>query len=141
MLIKFKRLNEDAIIPKYAHNDDAAMDLFSTENYTLHPGERYVFHLGFALEFSPNHVALIWDKGSLPFKAGIHALAGVADANYRGEYIVILINLGKLPYTIEKGDKIAQLLIQSITHAKIKVVDKLSETKRGEGRFGSTGRK
>lgn len=141
MIIKFKRLKDDAIIPKYAHKDDAAMDLFSTEQYTLHPGERRGFPLGFALEFTCDHVALIWDKGSLPFKAGIHALAGVADAGYRGEYIVVLINLGKLPYTVEKGDKIAQLLIQPIIHAQIKEVEKLSETDRGEGRFGSTGRK
>jgi dUTP pyrophosphatase len=141
MIIKFLKLNKEAIIPKYAHPGDAGMDLYSLENKTLKPDERYCFKLGFATEFSKDYCALVWDKGSLPFKAGVHTLAGVVDSTYRGEYIVILINLGEKNYKIEKGDKIAQLLIQPIINAKIKEVKKLSETSRGEGRFGSTGRK
>jgi len=141
MTIKFKRLSKQAIIPQYAHSGDAGLDLFSCENYILKPGERHTFHLGFALEIPQNYVGLIWDKGSLPFRAGVHTLAGVADSGYRGEYVIILINLGNKPYAIERGDKIAQLLIQPIINVKVKEVKTLSKTARGEGRMGSTGRK
>lgn len=141
MIIKFKRLSKDAIIPSYAHPGDAGLDLYSCENYTLKPSERHVFYMGFALEFPKNYVALVWDKGSMALKNGVHAIAGVCDSSYRGEFILILINLGQKSYKIEKGDKIAQLLIQPIVNAKIKEVKTLSETSRGEGRLGSTGRK
>lgn len=141
MIIKFKRLSKDAIMPSYAHPGDAGLDLYSIENYTLKPGERYAFNMGFALEIPKGYVALVWDKGSLPFKAGVHTLAGVGDSGYRGEYLIILINLGKKSYQIEKGDKIAQLLIQPIVNAKIREVKALSKTSRGEGKLGSTGRK
>lgn len=141
MQIKIKKLVEDVKIPSYAHPSDAGMDLYSNEDYTLQPNERHVFNLGFALEIPDGYVSLVWDKGSLPFNAGIHALAGVCDAGFRGEYIVILINLGNAPYKIEKGDKIAQLLIQKVEQAEIKEVNKLSESSRGSGKLGSTGKK
>jgi len=141
MVFKILKLNKDAIIPKYAHPGDAGMDLYSLEDKILKPGERYGFKMGFATEFPKDYCALVWDKGSLPFKAGVHTLAGVVDSTYRGEYIIILINLGEKAYKIEKGDKIAQLLIQPIINAKIKEVNKLTDSDRGAGRFGSTGRK
>lgn len=141
MQIKFKRLNKEAIIPNYAHPGDAGLDLYSLENKILKPRERREFNLGFALEFSKGYTALVWDKGSLPFKHGLHVIGGVFDAGYRGEYIIMLINLSNRPCKIEKGDKIAQLLIQKVEIAKIKEVGNLSETPRGGGRLGSTGRK
>lgn len=141
MTIKFLKLNKNAKIPVYAHPNDAGLDLFSTENYTLLPGERHGFHLGFALEFNEDYTALVWDKGSLPFKVGLHIIGGVFDAGYRGEYVIIIINLGDQPYKIEKGDKIAQLLIQPVISAKIEIAKKLSDSSRGAGRFGSTGKK
>lgn len=141
MIIKFLRLNKSAKVPIYAHPGDAGMDLYSLEDKTLKPNERHAFNLGFALEIPKGNVALVWDKGSLPYKAGIHALAGVCDSGYRGEYIVILINLGSNKYKIEKGDKIAQLLIQPVEQAEIKEVNKLSDSSRGIGKLGSTGKK
>lgn len=141
MFIKFKRLNKDAIMPKYAHPGDAGMDLYSCEKVTLKPGQRHTFWLGFALELPKGYSGLVWDKGSLPFKAGLHTMGGVLDSSYRGEMIAIVINLGPKPYIFEKGDKVAQLLIQKVESFKIKEAKILSKTSRGEGRLGSTGKK
>lgn len=141
MKLKIKKLNPDAFFPNYAHAGDVGLDLYSLENYELKPGERKIFPLGFALEFENGFAAIVKDKGSLPKKAGIHTMGGVFDAGYRGEYNVNLINLGQENYKIEKGDKIAQLIIYPIIIAELEEVSELSDSSRGEGRFGSTGRK
>lgn len=140
MQIKIKKINPDAILPTYAHPGDVGMDLYSIENYVLQPGERKIFDLGFATEFEPGFAVIVKDKGSLPKNGGLHTLGGVYDAGYRGEYNVQLINLGQKPYEIKKGDKLAQLIIYPIVIAELEEVNKLSESERGEGRFGSTGR-
>jgi dUTP pyrophosphatase len=139
VIIKFKKLNRNAIIPTYAHPDDAGLDLYSIENYDLNPGEQHVFCLGFAAEFEEDYTALVWDKGGMAFKNSVHVIGGVFDAGYRGEYRITMINLSNKICKIQKGDKIAQLLIQPILHAKIIQVNKLSKTQRGEGAYGSTG--
>jgi dUTP pyrophosphatase len=141
MLLKFLRLNREAIIPKYAHPGDAGMDLYSLETHVLKPLERHEFALGFAIELPKGFVALIWDKSGLAFKQGLHVLGGVVDATFRGECKVSLVNLNKKSYKIQKGDKIAQLLIQPIAQATIKEVNILTNSKRGVGGFGSTGRR
>lgn len=140
MKIKIKRLNPDAVLPTYAHPGDVGMDLYSLEEYTLMPGERKVFDLGFATEFDTGYAAIVKDKSSLPKNGGIHTMGGVFDAGYRGEYNVQLINLGDKPYKIEKGNKIAQLIIYPIIIAELEETNALSDTSRGNGRFGSTGR-
>lgn len=141
MEIKLQRLSSKAIIPKYAHQGDAGLDLFSQEDHMLEPFERHEFGLGFALELPAGAVSLIWDKSGLAAKHGIHLLGGVIDSGYRGEYKVIMINLGSKPYKVEKGDKIGQLLIQPVMHVTIKQTKKLSNSSRGKGGFGSTGKK
>ncbi len=140
MKIKIKKLNAEARLPEYGHPGDAGMDLFSLENYTLKPGERKLFPLGFALEFPFGYAAIVKDKGSLPKNGGLHVLGGVFDAGYRGEYNVQLVNLGAEPYTIEKGNKLAQLVIFPVAIAEFEETKELSESSRGEGRFGSTGK-
>lgn len=140
MTIKFRRLSKDVIIPSYAHHGDAGMDLYSTEEKILKPGQRYCFCLGFAMEFPEDYVALVKDRSGMALK-GIHSLAGVIDSSYRGEYKIVLINLGDGEYKIEKGDKIAQLLILPIITANIKVEKSLSKTARGRGGFGASGKK
>ncbi len=140
MKLQFKKLKPEAFDLSYAHPGDAGLDLRALENYTLQPGERKIFDLGFALEFPETHVALVKDKGSLPKNGGIHTMGGVFDAGYRGEYNVNLINLGSEPYEIKRGDKIAQLVIMPFDRAEIESVDELSDSDRGDGRFGSTGR-
>ena len=138
--IKIKKLKDEAKIPQYAHKGDVGMDLFSMEDYNLKPGERKIFDLGFAVEFPEGFAAIVKDKSSLPKNGGIHTMGGVFDAGYRGEYNVQLINLGSEVYKIEKGNKIAQLILYPVEIATIEESDVLSETSRGEGRFGSTGK-
>jgi dUTP pyrophosphatase len=140
MNLKIKKLNPEAKLPSYAHPGDVGLDLFSLERYELQPGERRIFFLGFALEFPNGFAVLVKDKGSLPKNGGIHTMGGVYDAGYRGEYNVNLINLGQEPYLIEKGDKIAQLVIMPVEIATLEEVEEMSESSRGDGRFGSTGR-
>ena len=140
MKLKIKRLKESAILPTYAHPGDVGMDLYSLEDYDLKPMERKIFFVGFAMEFENGYAAIVKDKSSLPNKAGIHTMGGVYDAGYRGEYNVQLINLGEETYHISKGDKIAQLVIYPIIIAELEETKELSESSRGEGRFGSTGK-
>ncbi len=140
MKIKIKKLSPDVRLPAYAHPEDAGMDLFSMETYTIKPGERKIFSLGFALEFSAGYAAIVKDKSSLHKNGGLHVMGGVFDAGYRGEYNVGLINLGSAPYTIEVGHKIAQLVIFPIALAEWEEAETLSDSSRGAGRFGSTGK-
>ncbi len=140
MKVKIKKLKPDAIIPSYAHPGDVGLDLYSLEDYELKPGENKIFFLGFALEFPNGFAAIVKDKSSLPKNGSIHTMGGVYDAGYRGEYNVNLINLGKKSYFIEKGNKIAQLIIIPIELAELKETVDLSESERGQGNFGSTGK-
>ncbi len=137
--IKIKKLREDAVLPSYAHEGDAGMDLFSCEDYILKAGERRLFKTGLSIELPRGYVSLIWDKSGLAFKHGITVLGGVIEYTYRGEYRVILLNTSEKDFNIKKGDKIAQLLIQPICNAEIEETGVLSETERGEGGFGSSG--
>jgi dUTP pyrophosphatase len=140
MIIKVKKLREDAKLPTHGHPGDAGMDLYAMETVTIKPGEHYRFWHGFALEFKSGFAAIVKDKGSIS-KAGLHTLGGVFDAGYRGEYNTHLVNLSNKPYNVETGDKISQLVIIPVVIAKLKEVKKLSESARGEGKFGSTGKK
>ncbi len=139
MKIKFKKLNSEAVMPKYAHPGDVGLDLYSLEDYDLKVGERKIFDLGFALEFEEGYAAIVKDKGGPPNKFGLHTMGGVFDAGYRGEYNVNLINLGKENHRVEKGDKIAQLIIYPVIIAELEEVSELADSIRGAGRFGSTG--
>ncbi len=137
--MKIKKLRPDVKLPTYALEGDAGMDIFSDEDVIIKSGEKHIFKTGFALEIPEGYVSLIWDKGSLSVKC-LKVLGGVFDHNYRGEYMIGLINLGKEDYHFEKGHKIAQMLIQPIISAELEEVEGLSETVRGEGRHGSTGK-
>lgn len=140
MEVKVKKLNPSAKLPSYAHPGDVGLDLFALEEYTLKPGERKIFWFGFALEFPNGFAAIIKDKSSLPKNSGIHTMGGVYDAGYRGEYNANLINLGSESYEIKIGDKIAQLLIIPVEHATLIETSELTESERGIGGFGSTGK-
>lgn len=140
MVIKFKKIHLDAKVPAYALEKDAGMDLFSAENKVIKNGEVAELHTGIEIELPKDTVGLIWDKGSTAHR-GLKTMGGVFDENYRGEIIIIATNVKKADYIIETGDKIAQLLIQKIEHPQIKIVEKLSESNRGKGRLGSTGKR
>jgi dUTP pyrophosphatase len=110
------------------------------EAYTLHPWERKIFMLGFALEFDQGYAAIVKDKSSLPKDGGLHTMGGVFDAGFRGEYNVLLVNLGLAPYIIERGQKIAQLVVFPVARATLVETDQLANSARGNGQFGSTGK-
>ncbi len=138
--VKIKKLRPDVKLPAYALEGDVGMDIFSDEDVIIKPGQKHVFATGFAMEIPEGYVSLIWDKSGLSAKHGLKVIGGVLDHNYRGEYMICLINLGKEDYHFEKGHKIAQLLIQPVVSAELEEVEELSESVRGEGRHGSTGR-
>lgn len=140
MQIKIKKLKENTKLPKYHHPGDVGMDLYAMETVTIPPMGQYRLWHGFALEFPEGYAAIVKDKGSIS-KAGLHTMGGVFDAGYRGEYNTHLVNFSTESYTIEEGDKVSQLIIYPVIIAELEEVDQLSESARGEGMFGSTGRK
>jgi len=140
MIIKIKRLRDQAKLPSYAHPSDAGLDLYAPESFTLQPSERRAVPLGIAIELPDGYAAFIKDKSGLARHSGIHNLAGVCDAGYRGEYTVVLINLGQIPVAIAAGEKISQLVIFPKPPIEVVEVDELSPSARGQSGFGSTGK-
>jgi len=140
MIVKIKKLNPEAIIPSYAHDGDAGMDIYSCEDVLIKAGERAVISSGVAFEFPKGYVALVWDKSGLAAKNGIKTMAGVGDCIYRGEYKIVLLNTGREDYQVRKGEKICQILIQPIERAEFEEVHELGKSERGENRFGSSGK-
>jgi dUTP pyrophosphatase len=138
--LNIKKLHPDAIVPKYALPSDAAFDLFAINSITISPGHQVVVPTGISMAIPEGYVGLIWDKSSIAIKNGIKTMGGVIDAGYRGEVLVGVINLSDKEYTFEKGHKVTQMIIQERLHADIVEVDNLSETERGAGGFGSTGK-
>jgi dUTP pyrophosphatase len=142
MTIKIKRIHPEAKLPVYAHgpDEDAGMDLRSVEEATIHHGETLAVATGLSIELPPGYEAQIRPRSGLAFKHSITIpnSPGTIDPAYRGEIKVILHNLGKAPFVIQPGDRIAQMVIakyEPITWAE----DELSVTARGEGGFGSSG--
>lgn len=138
--VKIKKLRPEIKLPVYALNGDAGMDVFSDENVVIEVGKNHIFKTGFAMELPDGYVSLIWDKSGLSNKYGLKVLGGVLDSNYRGEYMVCLINLGKENYKFKRGDKIAQILVQPVVNVKLEEIEELSESVRGDGSHGSTGK-
>jgi dUTP pyrophosphatase len=139
MELKVKKIHKDAKLPSYGHVGDAGLDLFSVMECVLKGGEVRAISTGLQVAIPDGYVGLIWDKSGISLK-NVHRLAGVVDSGYRGEIKVVMSNLSTEAFSIEKGMKIAQMLIQPVV--KVKVVDsgELDETSRGENGFGSTGK-
>lgn len=140
MKINFKRLHPDAIVPSYAHTEDAGFDLCANETVTLQPGDRASIPTGIAIAIPTGYVGLAWDKGGISHKGGIKSLGGVLDTGYTGEIFMGVINLSDKPYTFEKGHKVGQMILQEKIHAEFVEVDDIGQGERGEKRFGSTGK-
>jgi len=137
MILKVKRLENDAKLPERKREGDAGLDLYCIEDFEIEPNEIKIVRTGIAIEIPKGHFGLIKDRSGLAAK-GLHVLAGVVDENYRGEVKVVLINLGKEKLKFEKHSRIAQLLI--IPYSKVDVKEEeLSETERGKDGFGSSG--
>jgi dUTP pyrophosphatase len=141
IILKVKKLSNDAIMPQYAHAGDAGMDLFSNHRVEIRPNEHVLVKTGISIELPPNTEAQVRPRSGLALKHGISVLntPGTIDEGYRGEVGVILINHGKEIFVVEKGAKIAQMVLKPVIRAEIKEVSDLSDTPRGSGGFGSTG--
>ena len=139
--VKVKRINEAAIIPQYAHKGDAGLDLFSVEEKNITPGETALVHTGIQIELPEGTEAQIRPRSGLALKYSITVLntPGTIDEGYRGEIGVILINHGKFDFKVEKGMKIAQMVIKPVLRVSIVEADELGTTERADGGFGSTG--
>ncbi len=139
--LKVKRINEKAVLPCYAHPGDAGLDLFSVERKTLQAGESALIGTGIIIQLPPDTEAQVRPRSGLALNHQVTVLnsPGTIDYGYRGEVKVILINHGRAPFEVEEGMKIAQLVIQPVLTVEVNAVDELSETRRGEGGFGSTG--
>lgn len=140
MQIKIKKLHPEAKLPTYAHLGDAGMDIYAFEEVTVEAGKRALLKTGIAMAIPVGYVGLLWDKSGLSNKHGLTIVGGVIDAGYRGEILVGLLNTSDQDYVFKAGDKITQLLVQSIVHATIVESGNLDETTRGDGAFGSTGK-
>ncbi|MFH1667789.1 MAG: dUTP diphosphatase [Candidatus Komeilibacteria bacterium] len=139
--VKIKKLRPDVKLPAYALPGDAGMDIFSNEaDVIIEPNQRHIFATGWALEYPEGYATLIWDKSGLSGKHGLKVMGGVFEYTYRGEYMICLLNTSDQPYQIKKGEKIAQMIIQPINTAELEEVTELSESVRGEGRHGHTGK-
>lgn len=137
MLVKVKSLDLNARLPQRSY-ESAGYDVFSCRSQTIPPGSRAEIKLGIACELPNGYAALVWDKGSTAIR-GLVKLAGVIDCDYRGEWTVLLHNLGCEPVVIRQGDKVAQILVQRAEVLELMWSDELGNTDRGEKGFGSTG--
>ncbi|MGC9948322.1 MAG: dUTP diphosphatase [Bryobacteraceae bacterium] len=143
MKIRIRRLRDDAVLPAYAHGpeEDAGLDLRAVEGAVLEPGKPHLVATGLSIEVPPGYEAQIRPRSGLAAKHAITLPNSPAtiDPGYRGEIRVILLNLGREPYEIHPGDRIAQMVI-----ARYEAIEweegELNESRRGEGGFGSSGR-
>lgn len=145
-VLKIKKLRESARVPFRATEGSAGMDLYACidEPVTIAPHEIRVIPTGIAIApESPAYVAYIFARSGLAVKHGIAPAncVGVIDSDYRGEVCVGLVNQTETPFTVEPGERIAQMVISPVILPEIEVVGELSDTERGSGGFGSTGTK
>ncbi len=127
-------------LPEYGSAAAAGADLRASEAVVIAPGARAAVPTGLRLEIPAGHVGLIWPRSGLAVKHGIDTLAGVVDSDYRGEVRVVLINHGREAFAVQPGDRIAQILVQKVERAAFLAAPEITETARGAGGFGSTGR-
>ena len=142
-LLQFKRLSELAVVPAYQSEHAAGLDLHAatTDPVEISAGGIEIIPCGFAMSLPAGWEAQVRPRSGLATKHGISIpnAPGTIDADYRGEVRVILVNLGEDSFEIERGMRIAQMVIAPVTQASFTEVDSLSETERGSGGFGSTG--
>lgn len=141
-LLRVRRLRPDAVLPRYAHPGDAGLDLATAVEVTLAPGARAAVPTGVAVAVPDGWVGLVHPRSGLARRHGVTVLntPGTIDAGYRGELVVLLVNLGEEAVALAAGERVAQLLLQRVGRAEVLEVDSLDDTARGEGGFGSTGR-
>ena len=143
MRVNIKKLDERATIPTYGTEYSAGADLYSIEAVTVEPHKTVLVHTGLALEIPEGYAGLIFARSGLACKRGLAPAnkVGVIDADYRGEIMVALHNHTEAPVSIDAGERVAQLAIMPFLKADFELTDELSDTVRGAGGFGSTGKK
>ena len=141
MTLRFKKIHPDAVLPSYAHEGDAGMDVRSVEDAEIAPGSRALVHTGLVMILPRGYEAQVRPRSGLALKHGVTVLntPGTIDEGYRGEVGVILANFGDAPFAVKKGDRIAQVVVAPVTRAEIVETDEVDGTERGGGGFGSTG--
>lgn len=142
MKVEILRIDKDLPLPKYQHRGDAGMDLYTSESYTLRPGERKLFSTGIKLSIPIGYEVQIRPRSGFALNHGITVLntPGTIDHEYRGEVGVILMNHGDKEFEVKKGDRVAQMVLNKFETMELNEVSGLSESKRGSGGFGSTGK-
>ena len=141
VIVKVKRLIPEAQLPRYEHPGDSGADLVAVTDYTLQPMQWFAVPTGLSAEVPMGFELQVRPRSGLALKHGVTILntPGTVDAGYRGEIKVILLNLGSVAFQINKGQKIAQLVVAPVAWGKFEEVDELSSSQRGNGGFGSTG--
>lgn len=140
--LRFVKLNERATLPTRAHDNDAGVDLYAAESARLAPGARVSVGTGLAVQIPDGVGGLVLPRSGLALKHGVTLVnsPGLIDPGYRGEVRVLLLNTDPtLEFQISSGDRIAQLLLVPVAHARPLQADALDESTRGEGGFGSSG--
>lgn len=140
--LPIRRLDPTVELPSYAYEGDAGLDLRSSEEVTLAPLERRLVSTGLAVAIPEGYAGFVQPRSGLALKEGLSMAntPGLIDSHYRGELKVCAVNLDpERPIRIERGERIAQLVIQRVPLVRLREVDELDETDRGEGGFGSSG--
>ncbi|MDR2973847.1 MAG: dUTP diphosphatase [Propionibacteriaceae bacterium] len=141
-VISVRRLCDGAQLPSYAHEDDAGADLVVVEDLSLQPGQRAVVGTGLAVAIPVGYAGMVFPRSGLAARSGLTLVnsPGLIDAGYRGEIRLCLLNTDRhSPITLKRGDRVAQLVIQKVEHARFDEVDTLDSTDRGSGGYGSSG--
>ena len=138
-LLRFKQLDPSATLPTRGSTQAAGLDLYSIEDVVIEPKQRALVRTGLAVAIPEGHYGRVAPRSGLAVKAGLDVLAGVIDADYRGEIRCALYNTGDQPIDLPTQIKICQLIIEKIITPAAVWTDEISETDRGDGGFGSTG--
>jgi dUTP pyrophosphatase len=141
--VRFRRLRPAAVLPRYMTEGAAGMDLASAADgpITLAAGARLGVPTGWSMELPAGYEAQVRPRSGLSLRQGVTVVnaPGTIDSDYRGEVVVLLVNLGQAPYTVAPGERVAQLVIAPVVRATVEEVGELSPTERGAGGFGHTG--
>lgn len=138
MELRIQKIDPSAKSPAFAYSGDAGMDLFSLNDCQIPPFEKKAIKTGLKMAIPEGYAGFILSKSGLAMNHSLTAIGGVLDSSYRGEVMVILMNLGKEPYSVKKHQKIAQLVVKKVERPEI-IESLLDETERGEKGFGSSG--
>ncbi|MEM2121345.1 MAG: dUTP diphosphatase [Candidatus Woesearchaeota archaeon] len=139
IILKVKRLDKELELPQYINETDVGFDLRAAKDVIIKPHEQKIVPCGIIVEIPKGYVGYLKDRAGIVTKLNVHVVAGTIDSGYRGEVSVVLFNLSDREVMIEKGMRIAQMIIIPVIKVKIEEADKISKTKRSDRGFGSTG--